>query len=152
MRKQVLFVCLGNICRSPSAEAIFRDAIALSGLDVAHDSAGTSGWHKGEPPYGPMQDAALTRGFAMADLRSRQVRKSDFDDFDVIVAMDKSNLHDLIAMRPSSQCRANVVLMGDYLDDPIEKGSDVPDPYYTRDFDATLDMLSRAMSNFIATL
>lgn len=151
MSKKVLFVCLGNICRSPSAEAVFRTEIKRLGLSHQHDSAGTSNWHVGEPPYDPMQKAAKSHGITMSDLRARQVTARDFQDFDVIVAMDRKNFNDLLAIKPCGKGAA-LVLMGDYLENDKEKGSDVPDPYYTRDFDATLDMLHRAMPQFIASL
>ena len=83
-KTRVLFVCLGNICRSPAAEAVFRDSAAASGLEVATDSAGTSNWHIGDPPYGPMIQAAAARGYDLSMLRARQFRRSDFADFDLI--------------------------------------------------------------------
>ena len=89
MIKSVLFVCLGNICRSPTAEAIFREKLKSSELDIFCDSAGTASWHVGSSPYGPMQLAAKDRGFDMSKLRARQITIADFKDFDLIVAMDK---------------------------------------------------------------
>lgn len=136
MTTRILFVCLGNICRSPSAEAVFRSL--SDGLDVEIDSAGTAGYHVGEPPYGPMQQAAARRGLDMSGLRARQFTAADFDRFDLIIAMDPDNLRNINHLRDSSQ--TPVRLFTDY----VEAGGDtVPDPYYTRDFDGTLDLIER---------
>ena len=147
MSTRILFVCLGNICRSPTAEGVFR---ALStGLDVTLDSAGTSDWHVGEAPYGPMQQAARGRGYDLSDLRARQFRARDFDDFDLIIAMDGDNLDRIEALRPAGH-DTPVRLFTDYAP---EAGYDhVPDPYYTRDFDQTLDLVEAASRGLIAYL
>lgn len=141
---RVLFVCLGNICRSPSAEALFRAACP----DAICDSAGTAGWHVGKPPYAPMQDAARARGIEMADLRARQVTARDFAAFDLIVAMDASNLADLERLRPAGG-KARLVLLAPYAGTGQEA---VPDPYYTRDFDAALDLIETAVAGLVAAL
>ena len=86
---KVLFVCLGNICRSPSAEGVFREI-----SDCVTDSAGTGGWHVGAPPYGPMLEAAARRGYDFSDLRARQFRREDFADFDLIIGMDDANIRE----------------------------------------------------------
>ncbi|MGJ8623228.1 MAG: low molecular weight protein-tyrosine-phosphatase [Yoonia sp.] len=127
---RVLFVCLGNICRSPAAEGVMR-ALAP---DWTIDSAGTGGWHVGDPPYGPMQEAAKARGIHLGDLRARQFSTADFEDFDLIVAMDRQNRADIEALRPAGNATP-VRLMAD---------RDVPDPYYTRNFDVALDMIADA--------
>ena len=121
---RVLFVCLGNICRSPAAEGVVR-AMAPH---LTLDSAGTGGWHVGDPPYGPMQEAAGQRGYDLSPLRARQFAAADFDAFDLIVAMDRQNRADIERLRP----RGN--------DTPVRlmAAQDVPDPYYTRDFDGCL--------------
>lgn len=130
---KVLFVCLGNICRSPSAEGVFR---AMS--DVQTDSAGTSGWHIGDAPYGPMQQAAQRRGYDLSDLRARQFVAQDFTDFDVIIGMDASNLQDIEQLRPAG----NTTPVACFTDYAPETGmQEVPDPYYTRDFDGALDLI-----------
>lgn len=138
MKKEVLFVCLGNICRSPAAEGI---ALALAPefpVVGTIDSAGTGGWHVGSPPDRRMVEAAKKRGYDLSPLRARQVSLDDFSRFDWIVAMDRSNYDDLTAMTPSGS-RARVVEIGEWL-----RGFDhVPDPYYggADGFDRVLDLL-----------
>jgi len=137
MTTRILFVCLGNICRSPAAEGVAR--ALLPGRVI--DSAGTSGWHVGEPPYGPMQAAARARGIELGDLRARQFGAADFDRFDLILAMDGDNLREIEALRPAG-CGTEVRLFTDFAPDC---GADhVPDPYYTRDFDGALDLIEAA--------
>lgn len=131
---KVLFVCLGNICRSPSAEGVFREI-----SDVETDSAGTAGWHVGKPPYGPMLEAASRRGYDFSDLRARQFTKRDFVDFDLIIGMDASNIENIEALRPSGN-ETPVHLFTDY---GATEMTEVPDPYYTRDFDGALDLIER---------
>ncbi|SMR70635.1 protein-tyrosine phosphatase [Aliiroseovarius halocynthiae] len=146
---RVLFVCLGNICRSPSAEGIFRDLAAEAGLAVLTDSAGTSDWHVGSAPYAPMKEAALERGFDLSDLRARQFIAGDFDQFDLIIGMDDSNLENIERLRPAgSQTPARI-----FTDFAPEIGMDhVPDPYYTRDFTQTLDLVQAASRGLIKHL
>ena len=127
---RVLMVCLGNICRSPAAEGVMR----ARAPDLELDSAGTSGWHIGDPPYGPMQTAAAARGYDLSGLRARQFTVADFDSFDLIIAMDAQNQADIERLRPAGN--ATPVLM--------MASRDVPDPYYTRDFDGCLDMIEDA--------
>ena len=130
---KVLFVCLGNICRSPSAEGVFR---AMSDAEI--DSAGTGGWHVGEPPYGPMQEAAMRRGYDLSDLRARQFSTRDFGEFDLIIGMDASNIANIEALRPKGNTTP-VRLFTEYA--PETRATEVPDPYYTRDFDGALDLI-----------
>ena len=127
---RVLMVCLGNICRSPAAEGVMR----ARAPDLELDSAGTSGWHIGDPPYGPMQTAAAARGYDLSGFRARQFTVADFDSFDLIIAMDAQNQADIERLRPAGN--ATPVLM--------MASRDVPDPYYTRDFDGCLDMIEDA--------
>lgn len=150
MTYRILFVCLGNICRSPTAEAVLR-AIAADhpSLDVHIDSAGTSDWHIGEPPYGPMQDAARTRGYDLSPLRARQFVAADFDRFDLIVVMDKSNLTNVEGLRPVGST-TRVELFTSFA--PGTGLDHVPDPYYTRNFDETLDIVEAASRGLIAEL
>ncbi|MGV6839012.1 MAG: low molecular weight protein-tyrosine-phosphatase [Planktomarina sp.] len=140
---KVLFVCLGNICRSPAAEAVFRDMRT----DIETDSAGTGNWHVGKPPYGPMQDAMAASGRDMSDLRARQFRSGDFKDFDLIIAMDSENLHDIEAQRPAGSTTP-VRLFTSYIG---EDGA-VPDPYYTRDFAGALGLIERCAKGLSDTL
>ena len=134
MTTRILFVCLGNICRSPAAEGVFRALFP----DAVTDSAGTSDWHVGEPPYGPMQAAARARGYDLSDLRARQFTAADFDRFDLIIGMDAKNIAGIEALRPTGNATP-VRLMTDYA--PQTGADHVPDPYYTRDFDGALDLV-----------
>lgn len=137
MTTRILFVCLGNICRSPAAEGVAR--ALMPGFEI--DSAGTSDWHVGEPPYDPMRSAAQGRGIDLASLRARQFEPGDFHRFDLILAMDGRNLEDIEALRPAGNA-TQVRLFTDYAP---ETGADhVPDPYYTRDFDGALDLIEAA--------
>jgi len=131
----VLFVCLGNICRSPLAEAALRAEAERRGLEVEVDSAGTGGWHSGEPPDARAIAAARRQGSDIAHLRARKVTRADFDRFDHIVALDEENLADLAALRPPAS-RAKVSLLLDHV--PGREGQGVADPYYGGDahFDA----------------
>ena len=142
---RVLFVCLGNICRSPTAEGVFRQ---IAG-DVATDSAGTSDWHLGEPPYGPMQAAARARGYDLSDLRARQFTAADFDRFDLIIGMDASNIANMERLRPAGN-ETPVRLFTDYA--PERGLQEVPDPYYTRDFDGALDLVEACARGLKAAL
>jgi protein-tyrosine phosphatase len=136
MTHRVLFVCLGNICRSPLAEAAFRVEAARIGLAVEADSAGTGGWHRGEPPDRRAIAAARRNGVDISDLRARQVRPEDFERFDQILALDGDNLADLKALRPAGS-RARLSLLLDHV--PGREGEAVADPYYgsDNDFDIT---------------
>ncbi len=133
---KILCVCLGNICRSPAAEGALRKLAP----DWNIDSAGTGGWHVGDPPYGAMQQAASARGMDLSDLRARQFTPADFDRFDLILAMDAQNRADIEAQRPKGNTTP-VRLMAD---------RDVPDPYYTRDFDGALDLIEAAAAQLVS--
>lgn len=127
MTPSILFVCLGNICRSPLAEGVFRDLAAHEGVAVEVDSAGTGDWHLGHPPDKRAQAVAAKNGVDICGLRARLVTPDDFRRFDYIVAMDASNLANLETMRPEGG-KARV---GRLLDYASETGvPDVPDPYY----------------------
>lgn len=127
-RTRVLFVCLGNICRSPTAEVVFREAAARAGLRhrVEVDSAGTGQWHVGNPPDHRAIQHAARRGYDLAPLRARQFALADFDRFDWILAMDRSVLSDLVRLRPSRYA-GTLGLFMDFVDDG--RIPDVPDPY-----------------------
>jgi protein-tyrosine phosphatase len=123
----ILFVCLGNICRSPLAEAAFRLEAARLGIDVQIDSAGTGDWHAGEPPDPRAQATARRHGTDISDLRARQVTRADFERFSHIVALDRENLLALTALRPAD-ARAELSLLLDHV--PGREGQAVADPYY----------------------
>ncbi len=147
----VLLVCLGNICRSPSAQGVLRKLLAEQGL-TAHfslDSAGTGGWHVGKTPDPRAIKAAARRGIDISDLRARQVTLDDFDKFDYILAMDSSNHADLRAMQPeNTPAKLERILAFA----PAGYPEDVPDPYYGGDdgFDSVLDLITDASQAFIA--
>jgi protein-tyrosine phosphatase len=130
----VLFVCLGNICRSPLAEAAFRAEAERLDLAVEADSAGTGGWHQGEPPDRRAIAAARRNGVEIGHLRARRIRNEDFDRFDHIVALDRENLADLRRLRPAG-ARARLSLLLDHVRG--REGEGVADPYYggEADFD-----------------
>ena len=134
MTYRILFVCLGNICRSPTAEAVTRAKAAERGLDVTLDSAGTGDWHIGKPPYGPMQEAARTKGYDLSTLRARQVAASDFIEYDLIVVMDEDNAADMAAIGPQDRVKL-------FTDFTSTTTTYVPDPYFTRDFDGALALI-----------
>ena len=132
----VLFVCLGNICRSPLAEAALRAEAERRGLDIAVDSAGTGDWHVGHPPDPRAQAVAARNGVDISHLRARQVTQEDFYRFDHIVALDRDNLAGLEALRPAGS-RARLSLLLDHV--PGREGEAVADPYHgdDRHFDAS---------------
>ena len=136
MTVSILFVCLGNICRSPLAEGAFRAEAARLGLDVEADSAGTGGWHAGEPPDTRAIAAARRGGVDISGQRARKVTRADFERFDHIVALDEENFADLERLRPTGS-RARLSLLLDHV--PGREGQAVADPYYggERHFDAT---------------
>jgi len=146
---RVLFVCLGNICRSPAAQAVFRQSALASGLDADTDSAGTSNWHIGNPPYGPMIQAAAARGYDLRMLRARQFRPGDFSDFDLIIGMDAENISDIERLRPADS-QTPVARFLDYAS--LCGLRDLPDPYYTRDFDGALDLIEAASRGLVTAL
>jgi len=139
----VLFVCLGNICRSPTAEGLFRDIIAQQGLTsrISVDSAGTSDWHIGQAPDQRAQETARSHGIDIGSLRGRQVADDDFKAFDFILAMDTSNFRKLESICPLNH--RNRLDM--FLSFAPELGFlDVPDPYYDDGFEMVFEMLALA--------
>lgn len=140
----VLFVCMGNICRSPTAEAVFRKLVEEARLDarLSIDSAGTGDWHVGKAPDHRAVQAAARRGYRLGSLRARQVDPSDFERFDLILAMDHANLSWLKAMRPEGGGAELDLFLRRYGLDVEE----VPDPYYgsSGGFDQVLDLVERA--------
>lgn len=149
---RVLFVCTGNICRSPTAEGVFRRLVQDAGLAhaIEVDSAGTGAWHAGEPPDARSQQAAARRGIDLGAQRARPVRRDDFHVFDVILAMDRSHLRQLRKAAPPG-ATARIELL---LDHAPEHGRDVPDPYYGAGdgFERVLDMIEAAGGHLLATL
>lgn len=137
-RFRVLAVCLGNICRSPTAEAVLRHKLAAAGLGerVEVASAGTGGWHVGDPPDQRSQHHALRRGYDLSGLRGRRVSERDFERFDLILAMDEDNLSDLERLRPAAG-RAELRLFAAVA---------VPDPYSggPAGFERVLDLIEAA--------
>lgn len=153
MASRVLFVCMGNICRSPTAEAVFRHLLSTEaeGLDVAADSAGTHAYHVGEPPDTRAMAAARRRGIFMDNLRARQVFREDFARFDLVLAMDEDNLAHLLRMAPP-QYHRRVKLFLDYA--PAVGRREVPDPYYGGEtgFEDVLDLVEEAARGLLAAL
>lgn len=151
MTQSVLFVCLGNICRSPLAEAALRRECANAGLKVIIDSAGTGDWHVGQPPDERAQAVAARNGVDIGHLRARQVAASDFHDFDHLIAMDSQNLRDLTAMRPANAV-AKLSLLFDHIDG--RAGEDVADPYYGEEdgFDQAWAEVTEAAKNIRQSL
>ena len=149
MTVQVLFVCLGNICRSPSAEGVFRALVEREGYrgQIACDSAGTGAWHIGKPPDSRAQAAALRRGYDLSGLRARQAEPGDFTRFDIVCAMDRENLRNLRAIAPRDF--SGLGLMMDWA--PELALDEVPDPYYGGGdgFERVLDMLEAASGGLL---
>ena len=143
---RILCVCLGNICRSPTAEAVLRQK---GGAMIEVDSAGTGGWHIGNPPHEPAIRVAEARGYDLNGLRARRVEIHDFDRFDLILAMDAQNLADLETMRPQGN-ETPVKLMMSFASSAATDA--VPDPYYTGDFEGALDLIEAAAESVIKSL
>ena len=147
----VLFVCMGNICRSPTAEGVFRSVVEREGLgDVIHiDSAGTHAYHVGEGPDRRSQQAALKRGIDLSAQRARRARKQDFARFDYLLAMDRDNLQGLLAIAPpGDEEKARLFLTFA----PSLTTAEVPDPYYGSGdgFETVLDLIEAASEGLLA--
>jgi protein-tyrosine phosphatase len=148
---------MGNICRSPTAEGVMRGLVREAGLEdeIVLDSAGTGGWHAGDPPDRRATDAARRRGVVLEGA-ARQVRRSDYDDFDLLLAMDRENLYELRALAPSGKvAEEKVRLLREF--DPASAGApdlDVPDPYYggARGFETVLDQVEAACRGLLDEL
>ncbi|MBS1202713.1 MAG: phosphotyrosine protein phosphatase [Chromatiaceae bacterium] len=150
---KVLFVCMGNICRSPTAHGVFRYLVAEAGLEtrIEIDSAGTHGYHVGEPPDERARETALARGVDIGDLRARRAEPEDFLYYDYILAMDQDNYHALSRTCPRGMERKLLLLM-DYA--PDLRRREVPDPYYggQQGFDQVFDMVEAAARGLLADI
>jgi protein-tyrosine phosphatase len=150
---RVLFVCLGNICRSPTAHGIFEAMVNRAGHQerIKVDSCGTGGWHVGMPPDARATAEAAERGYDIGHLRARQLRSSDFLEFDYIVAMDRANLNDLRREQPENSI-AKLVLFLDY--GSANDYDEVPDPYYggIDGFAQVLDLVEDASAGLLRNL
>lgn len=149
---EVLFVCLGNICRSPTAEGVLRHKLRAAGLAdrVEVASAGTGEWHIGKAPDKRSQQAALRRGYDLSTQRAQQVSRADFARYDLILAMDQSNLRNLKAMQPA-QGKAELDLFLRRYDSAVDE---VPDPYYDGEqgFEQVLDLIEAACDLLVIEL
>ena len=150
---RLLFVCMGNICRSPAAEGIMKKLVHDAGLSerIIIDSAGTGGWHAGEPADSRMRRHGARRGYDF-DSIARQVRHADFHDFDLILIMDQQNRRDIAPFNPSGDLLHKVKFFTDYARDRTEK--QVPDPYYGGDagFEHVLDILENGCGHLLADI
>jgi protein-tyrosine phosphatase len=147
----VLFVCMGNICRSPTAEAVFKHKMNASGLALSVDSAGTLGAHAKQKPDHRAQKAGIARGYSFKGIKARKVTKTDFTQFDLILAMDNDNVSELKKVAPAD-LQHKIHLMLDFANEHEE--SQVPDPYYggARGFDYVLDLVEAASDGILAKL
>ncbi|GAB4119931.1 MAG: low molecular weight protein-tyrosine-phosphatase [Sideroxydans sp.] len=150
MKVRVLFICMGNICRSPTAEAVFRHCVQKAGLQdrIDIDSAGTHDYHVGEAPDARAQRAAKQRGYDMGQLRGRQVEAKDFSHFDYILAMDEANLSILQRLRPRD-AQSHLGLFLAFAERHVER--EVPDPYFggADGFERVLDMVEDAAAGLL---
>ncbi|EMW8521631.1 low molecular weight phosphotyrosine protein phosphatase [Vibrio parahaemolyticus] len=140
--KRILVVCMGNICRSPTGEAVLRAKAEELGVDVDIDSAGTIGYHSGNTPDSRAMAAGKQRGYSFKGMRARQVSVQDFEDFDLVLAADKANLADLLDICPAEH-RHKVSL---FLSHSNSSYDEIPDPYYGGDdgFELVLDLIEEA--------
>ena len=153
---RVLFVCMGNICRSPTAEGVLRHLVREAGLEdrVTIDSAGTGDWHVGNPPDERSTACARRRGITLEGA-ARQVRPRDFDDFDLLLCADASNVAALRGLAPDDAARRKVRRLREYDPEAVASGDlDVPDPYYggPDGFDDVLDAIDRACRGLLAEM
>jgi protein-tyrosine phosphatase len=154
MRKSILFVCLGNICRSPMAEEIMRSLLTENELtdSIGIDSAGILSVHQGELPDRRMREHAFTRGYRLTH-RSRPVTTDDFDRFDLIIGMDDNNIDALERLAPTLEAKKKIQRMADFFTDKVQYGY-VPDPYYggSQGFNLVIDLLEDACKNLLGNI
>ncbi|MHA2709491.1 low molecular weight protein-tyrosine-phosphatase [Vibrio owensii] len=148
--KKLLVVCMGNICRSPTGEAVLRAKAKELGISVEVDSAGTIGYHAGNPPDARSMQAGKQRGYSFKGMRSRKVTIGDFDEFDMVLAADKANLADLLDICPTEH-RHKVSLFLSHGDSDYDE---IPDPYYGGDagFELVLDLIEDASETILKKL
>lgn len=153
-KHSLLFICLGNICRSPAAEGVMKAKVHTAGLDSDFfiDSAGIGNWHVGQLPDSRMRNRASLRGYRL-DSHARQIRTADFADFDLLLVMDSDNYRIVTSKAPDSESRAKVRMLTDYLVEH-KNATSVPDPYYgdTSDFDYALDLIEDACGGLLEEL
>ena len=155
-KKRILFVCMGNICRSPTAEGVMRrlaDEGGGASFQIEIDSAGTHGYHIGSPPDSRAAAAAANRGYDLSPIRSRRVEESDFADFDLILAMDADNLAFLKAAAPPN-CKAEIRLFLEFAEHSAARRTEIPDPYFGGEggFDFVLDLIENAARGLIKSI
>lgn len=151
MTRRILFFCMGNICRSPTAEGVMRAKLKAAGLDVAVDSAGTHGYHVGAPPDERAMEHAARRGYDLSSLRARQLVAEDFTRFDLVLGMDDDNVARAARLCPPGE-RHRLQLLLNYA--PRASKRQVPDPYYggAAGFDEVLDLVEAACDGLIEAL
>lgn len=150
--KKVLFICLGNICRSPAAEGVFREMVKKEGLQnrIGIDSAGTASWHAGDAPDGRMIYHAKKRGYDLSDLEGRQIRApEDFKEFDYVLTMDNENLKNVLALDHKQEFKHKIKPLVSFC--RMHSAEEVPDPYYKEEdgFEHVLDLLEDACQQLL---
>ena len=153
-KHRLLFICLGNICRSPAAEGVMKAKVHAAKLDdqFSIDSAGIGDWHVGQLPDSRMRERGARRGYRL-DSRARQIRQSDFEDFDLLLVMDRENYRIITSKAPDEESRKKVRMLTDYLQEH-KNTNIVPDPYYgdLSDFDYALDLIEDACDGLLEQL
>ena len=147
---KILLVCLGNICRSPLAEGILRNKSQLMNMDIVVDSAGTSDWHVGDPPDSRGISVAFENGIDISNLKARQFEIADFDSFDLILAMDKSNYSELLNLARNTSDTKKIKLFMNMAFP--ETNMDVPDPYYDGRFQEVFELLDNASEKLLENI